>query len=73
MQAQSGAKIKMQNEPTPGSATRPLTLEGTPQAIAAAQVLIMDQVNEAKQRADGTWDACVPTPRPQQCSDLCSS
>ena len=67
LEAQSGANIKMQNEKTPGSSTRPLTLEGSPHAIAAAERLIMDKVNEAQQRLTGTWKGCVrapPTPPP---------
>ncbi|KAJ1484889.1 hypothetical protein T484DRAFT_1746390 [Baffinella frigidus] len=57
LEAQSGCSIKMQNEPTPGSDTRPITLEGSPNVIAAAQVLIMDKVSEGQQRQAGTWEA----------------
>ncbi|KAJ1487684.1 hypothetical protein T484DRAFT_1785740 [Baffinella frigidus] len=56
--AQSGARIKMQKQQTLGSPTRPLTLEGSPLAISAAQGLIMEQINEAQQRANGSWNAC---------------
>mmetsp|Transcript_56136 Transcript_56136/g.128465 ORF Transcript_56136/g.128465 Transcript_56136/m.128465 type:complete len:266 (+) Transcript_56136:91-888(+) len=55
--AQSGARIKMQKQQTLGSPTRPLTLEGSPLAISAAQGLIMEQINEAQQRANGSWNA----------------
>ena len=73
LEAQSGTKIKMQKESTKGSATRELTLEGPPHAIAAAQVLITDKINE-KQRLTGTWKGCASPPpahAPQRVEDSC--
>ncbi|KAJ1472919.1 hypothetical protein T484DRAFT_1838399 [Baffinella frigidus] len=60
MESQSGAKIRMKSESAPGSSTKELTLEGPPECIAAAQVLIMDKVNE-KQRLTGPFKGDAPT------------
>ncbi|KAJ1475522.1 hypothetical protein T484DRAFT_3165918 [Baffinella frigidus] len=63
LEAQSGARIKMQRENTPGMSTRPLTLEGPPHAMAQAERMIMEKVNEANQRLTGTWKGDEALPR----------